>query len=102
MERNDDGAVIRILDTGIGIEPRLLPHVFDLFVQGPASGRQTQAGSGVGLALVRALVNGHGGSVSAASAGTGTGSEFAVWLPVAREGQSASRRLTALRAGVLV
>ena len=97
MERSDGGAVIRILDTGIGIEPQLLPHVFDLFVQGPATGRQTQAGSGVGLALVRALVVAHGGSVNATSAGAGTGSEFAVWLPVAREGRLATGRLTALR-----
>ena len=93
MGREDGGAVVRVMDSGIGIEPHHLPHVFDLFVQAPASGRQTQAGSGVGLALVRALVVRHGGSVRAISAGTGTGSEFAVWLPFAPDGRAATARL---------
>ena len=73
-------AVIRIRDSGIGIAPEVLPHVFDLFKQGNTADLRSAPGLGVGLAVVRTLVELHGGSVTAASAGLGQGSEFAVVL----------------------
>jgi PAS domain S-box-containing protein len=74
---------IRVRDTGVGISPTLLPHVFEMFTQGPRTTQQGRGGLGVGLALVRNLVEMHGGSVEAWSAGPGAGSEFAVHLPEA-------------------
>ncbi|HXE05270.1 MAG TPA: ATP-binding protein, partial [Bryobacteraceae bacterium] len=62
-----------------------LPHVFDLFVQADSSSRSAEAGLGIGLALVRSVVDRHGGRVTAASAGRGCGSEFAVYLPTPAE-----------------
>ena len=73
--------VLTVRDTGIGIEAALLPHVFDLFIQGERSSDRTQGGLGLGLALVRSLAQRHGGEVTAASAGTGRGSQFEVALP---------------------
>jgi len=73
-------AVVRISDTGIGITAGVLPNVFDLFVQASPSSR-ADAGLGIGLALVRSLVESHDGSVTAASAGSRQGSEFTVRLP---------------------
>jgi two-component system, sensor histidine kinase len=79
-------AIVRISDTGIGIAADVLPKVFDLFVQAdPSSRRASIAGLGIGLALVRSLVESHGGRVSAESPGLGQGSEFTVRLPVAPE-----------------
>jgi PAS domain S-box-containing protein len=74
---------IRVRDTGVGIPPTLLPHVFEMFTQGPRTTQQGRGGLGVGLALVRNLVEMHGGRVEAYSAGPGEGSEFAVHLPLA-------------------
>jgi signal transduction histidine kinase len=74
-------AIIRIRDNGIGIESNALPLVFDLFSQANPSSRGAKAGLGIGLALVRSLVEHHGGQVSAASAGLGRGSEFTIRLP---------------------
>jgi signal transduction histidine kinase len=76
-------AVIRIRDSGIGIASEVLPHVFDLFKQGNIADPRSALGLGVGLAVVRDLVELHGGRVTAASAGHGQGSEFAVLLPTA-------------------
>jgi len=81
LQRKADEAVVRICDTGIGIPPASLPHVFDLFVQENPSSRRAEAGLGLGLALVRSLVECQGGRVTAASAGVGQGSEFVVRLP---------------------
>jgi CheY-like chemotaxis protein len=72
---------IVVRDDGVGIDARLLPHVFDLFVQGERSSDRAQGGLGVGLALVKSLVEQHGGSISASSAGQGAGSEFTIRLP---------------------
>jgi signal transduction histidine kinase len=72
--------VLRVRDNGRGIDPDLLARVFDLFYQVPGPGRQT-TGLGIGLALVKSLVELHGGSVAACSDGPGTGSEFVVRLP---------------------
>jgi CheY-like chemotaxis protein/nitrogen-specific signal transduction histidine kinase len=73
--------VIRVRDTGVGLASELLPHVFDLFVQGDASLDRTRGGLGIGLTLVRRLVEMHGGRVEARSAGVGHGSEFLIYLP---------------------
>jgi PAS domain S-box-containing protein len=82
-----DGAevVIRIRDTGIGIAASMLPHIFDMFTQVDNTLERSQGGLGIGLTLVRRLIEMHGGSVEAASAGLGHGSEFIVRLPVAPE-----------------
>ena len=77
-------AIVRIRDSGIGIASDVLPHVFDLFVQADSSSRRANAGLGIGLALVRNLVERHGGFVAVASAGLGHGSEFTVRLPTPR------------------
>ena len=73
--------VLRVRDTGIGIAPGTLPLVFDLFVQERQAIDRAQGGLGLGLTIVRNLVERHGGSVSAHSDGPGTGSEFVVRLP---------------------
>jgi len=79
--RDSDGVVLRVRDSGIGITADLLPHVFDLFVQGEQTAERSLGGLGLGLALVRSLVQLHGGTVRAESAGSGKGSEFVVRLP---------------------
>ena len=76
-------AVLRVRDTGIGIAPDLLPHVFDLFTQAERSLDRSQGGLGIGLCLVQRLVELHGGTVAAHSV-QGQGSEFAVRLPSMR------------------
>jgi signal transduction histidine kinase len=81
VDREEDEAIVRIRDSGIGIAPDVLPHVFDLFVQADPTSRRADAGLGIGLALVRSLVERHGGRVTVASAGPGHGSEFTVRLP---------------------
>jgi PAS domain S-box-containing protein len=73
--------VVRVRDHGVGIEPNLLPHVFDLFVQGAQHLDRAQGGMGIGLTIVRSLVELHGGRVAAASDGPGTGAELVVTLP---------------------
>ncbi len=78
----DGELVLRVRDTGAGIVPDLLPHVFDLFVQGDASLARTAGGLGIGLTIVDRLVAMHGGRVEVRSEGTGRGSEFTVTLPM--------------------
>jgi signal transduction histidine kinase len=85
VAREMSQAVVRIRDSGIGISPEVLPHVFDLFVQADPSSRRGNAGLGIGLALVRNLIERHGGFVTATSAGLGRGSEFTVRLPIPME-----------------
>jgi CheY-like chemotaxis protein len=81
--REGDTVVVDIEDDGTGIEPELLPHVFELFVQGGHRSDGAQQGLGIGLALVRSLVQLHGGSVSAHSDGSDCGARFTVRLPLA-------------------
>ncbi|MFD2367988.1 ATP-binding protein [Pseudoduganella sp. GCM10020061] len=71
-------------DNGTGMAADVLPHIFDLFTQGPRSLARSEGGLGVGLNVVRNVVHMHGGEVSAASPGPGQGSEFTVVLPLAR------------------
>lgn len=79
--REAQEAVVRVFDNGIGISQELLPHVFELFVQGPRGVDRRQGGLGLGLSLVRSIVTLHGGTVAARSAGPQLGSEFEVRLP---------------------
>jgi CheY-like chemotaxis protein len=76
--------VIRVRDTGVGISPALLPHIFDLFTQADRSLDRSQGGLGIGLALVQQLTELHGGKVEAFST-LGEGSEFVVRLPMRSE-----------------
>jgi len=73
--------VVRVRDTGPGIPRQLLPHVFDLFTQAERTLDRAQGGLGIGLTLVKLLVEMHGGSVEARNADTGSGAEFIVRLP---------------------
>ncbi|QKT03333.1 PAS domain-containing protein [Ectothiorhodospiraceae bacterium 2226] len=83
LEREGDCAVVSVRDDGQGIAPDILPHIFDLFAQEERALDRSQGGLGLGLTLVRRLVEKHGGSVSAQSSGPGCGSEFRVRLPLA-------------------
>jgi signal transduction histidine kinase len=83
VHAHDSQVVVRVRDSGIGIKPEVLPRIFDLFKQADEAAPRSKAGLGIGLALVRSLVELHGGRVAAASAGAGQGSEFAVCLPMA-------------------
>ncbi|HXH83233.1 MAG TPA: ATP-binding protein [Candidatus Tectomicrobia bacterium] len=81
-------AVIEVRDTGQGIDASFLPHVFGLFTQADASPARRHGGLGLGLAIVRALVEGHGGSVRADSGGPGQGATFTVRLPMMEQHRS--------------
>ena len=74
-------AAVRVSDTGRGISAALLPRVFDLFVQGERTPDRRDGGLGLGLPIVRSIVERHGGTISAFSAGVGAGSEFVIQLP---------------------
>ncbi|MCI0463068.1 MAG: ATP-binding protein [Gemmataceae bacterium] len=78
-------AMLTVRDTGMGIEPELLPVLFDVFAQADRSLDRKTGGLGLGLSLVRGLVTMHGGEVKAASAGPGRGAEFTIRLPLERE-----------------
>jgi signal transduction histidine kinase len=84
-----DEVVLTVRDSGVGIPPDLLPHVFDVFVQGSISIDRSQGGLGIGLSLVRRLVELHGGSVGVTSEGSGLGSTFEIRLPRAEPAQAA-------------
>ncbi|MCI0458232.1 MAG: ATP-binding protein [Gemmataceae bacterium] len=92
-EQQGGDVVLRVRDTGIGISQELLPRVFDLFVQAEHTLARSRGGLGIGLTLVRSLVQLHGGAVEAHSPGLGQGSEFVVRLPApptSPEGRSAA------------
>jgi PAS domain S-box-containing protein len=89
IQRSKDQMEVRIVDTGQGISPNFLPHVFERFRQGDDAGAQRHAGLGLGLAIVRQLVELHGGTVHAASQGVGRGATFTVHLPIATSGARA-------------
>src|SRR5439155_2606837 len=78
-------AVLRVRDTGVGIAPDQLPRIFELFTQVQESVSRSEGGLGIGLTLVRDLVEMHGGSITALSEGLGHGSEFVVRLPLLPE-----------------
>lgn len=81
VRRERDEAVFSVRDSGLGLEPELLPRIFDLFVQGERGLDRSQGGLGIGLTLVRRIAELHGGHVEARSEGAGKGSEFIVQLP---------------------
>jgi PAS domain S-box-containing protein len=81
-ERQDGAAVVSVTDDGVGIDPELLPGIFEIFSQAPKVLSGPQEGLGIGLSLVRSLVQSHGGTVEAHSEGPGKGSRFVVRLPV--------------------
>ena len=85
LTRGDGQVGITVEDTGPGIRPDLLPHVFELFRQGDSSNTRAHGGLGLGLAVVRQLVELHGGTVGATSPGQGAGAVFSIRLPLARD-----------------
>ena len=97
-EQVDDEVVLSVRDTGIGISPDVLPRIFELFVQERQALDRSQGGLGIGLTIVRSLVERHGGSVSARSDGRGKGSEFIIRLPLAEGGAAGADALPALPA----
>jgi signal transduction histidine kinase/ActR/RegA family two-component response regulator len=103
VRQDGDDAVLEVTDPGEGIAPDQLEHVFGLFVQGPSGAARLRGGMGVGLALVKRLVEMHGGTIEATSPGLGQGATFFVRLPAAPAASatdsddSPSARLLALR-----
>ncbi|MDM0107051.1 PAS domain-containing protein [Variovorax sp. J22R24] len=83
VERDGDEAVVRVTDSGIGIEARHMEHIFEMFGQVESTLNRAQGGQGIGLALAKGLLELHGGTISASSQGPGQGSEFLVRLPMA-------------------
>jgi PAS domain S-box-containing protein len=87
-EGRPDEAVIRVKDSGVGIAPEVLPQVFSLFMQADNSLARSQGGLGIGLTVVKRIVEMHGGTVTALSEGLGRGSEFIVRIPTSTVGRS--------------
>ncbi len=90
VRSTQDAVELSIRDTGIGMEPAVLAHVFHLFTQAPGSLDRAKGGLGLGLPLVRSLIEMHGGKVEASSAGPGEGTEVVVTLPRLRRGRLAT------------
>lgn len=91
--REEDRVVIRITDNGVGIDPALLPRIFELFVQGEPTLNASADGLGIGLTLARRLVEMHGGTLSAESSGRGLGSVFVVELPMSDRASAVPARV---------
>jgi signal transduction histidine kinase len=85
LEKRGTMAALRVTDNGMGIAPDLMPRLFDLYVQAERSTDRTGGGLGLGLALVKNLVEAHDGTVTAHSPGNGQGSTFTVLLPLHTE-----------------
>ena len=101
VSRDGEDALLEVTDSGRGIAPAFLPHVFEMFKQADALTTRGEGGLGIGLALVKNLAELHGGRVAAESEGVGRGSTFRVWLPLhQRTGfGSARRRVPPSRSG---
>ncbi len=90
-EREDGSVTVRVRDNGVGISEEMLPRIFEMFTQVDRSLERAQGGLGIGLTLVKRLVEMHGGTVEARSKGPAQGSEFVVRLPVAAEGKATEK-----------
>jgi signal transduction histidine kinase len=99
VEASDQWVTVRIKDHGIGIPPDVLPHIFDLFAQADHKLAQSQGGLGIGLTLVKRLVEMQGGSVEAHSQGLGHGAEFLVHLPRQAASPQKARVSPSIRTG---
>jgi CheY-like chemotaxis protein len=94
LAREGDHATVRVRDSGAGIEPRDLPKIFDMFRQAEIGGSRSRGGLGIGLSLVKRIVEMHGGGVEARSAGLGHGSEFIVHIPAIEAHQQPAAAVT--------
>jgi len=90
VERVEPNILVTIEDTGVGINSEVLPHVFERFRQGDSSNTRSHGGLGLGLAVVRHLVELHGGQVTASSAGEGQGATFTVTIPLLDKAEAVS------------
>lgn len=90
VDRRGDEAVVSVRDEGIGLDPAILPNLFDLFSQAAPARERALGGLGIGLSLVKGLVELHGGTVAVHSEGVGKGSEFLVRLPIAQTAEGPS------------
>jgi signal transduction histidine kinase/ActR/RegA family two-component response regulator len=95
VEPDREWAMLRVIDTGTGIAPDLLPRIFDLFTQGDRGADRAQGGLGIGLTLVKRLTELHDGTVEAASEGAGRGSVFTVRIPAASPRRVANQQVLA-------
>jgi two-component system CheB/CheR fusion protein len=95
VRREGDDAIIRVSDAGRGIEPEVLPRIFELFVQGKQSIERPEGGLGIGLTLARSLIELHQGTVEAQSPGIGCGSVFTVRVPLASTAVASVPRVAA-------
>lgn len=95
-------AIVIIRDNGVGIEPKLLPHVFDLFTQADSSIDRAQGGLGIGLTVVKSLVEMHGGHVFASSDGIGCGATMTLHLPLVAEVPLTDSKVAAMNAPVKI
>ncbi|MDB5299661.1 MAG: two-component hybrid sensor and regulator [Phycisphaerales bacterium] len=99
LRRSESGLRVAVSDTGRGIPPEFLPHVFERFRQGDSTSTRAHGGLGIGLTIVRHLVELHGGAVRAESAGAGCGSTFTVDLPLAGDSRSPANSVSAAQNG---
>jgi signal transduction histidine kinase len=95
--RREDDVVVTVSDSGAGISPAFLPHVFDRFSQEDTSTTRVHAGVGLGLSIARYLVELHGGTIAVESGGSNAGTSFTVTLPAAVAGQPAANGVSARR-----
>jgi PAS domain S-box-containing protein len=99
-EAHPEQLTIVVRDSGIGIAPEVLPQIFELFTQDQRTIDRSQGGLGIGLTVVRSLIEMHGGTVDAYSEGSGRGSEFTVRLPIRREWSETAERTPVITAGM--
>lgn len=101
LTREGSEAVLRVTDTGQGIDPEFLPEVFDMFRQADASNSRKHGGMGIGLALVRQLVELHGGTATASSDGIGCGATFTVQIPLSHQAKPTVNTAETISSGLL-
>jgi signal transduction histidine kinase/ActR/RegA family two-component response regulator len=90
VARQAQAVLISVRDNGVGIEPDLLPHVFNLFMQGPRALARSEGGLGIGLSVAKGLVEMHGGTITVQSEGRNMGSQFDIVLPLPQTTDAAS------------